>query len=73
MPANFADQIRERGIALVTILRHVESKMVASSETAVSKGTLLLSHKLPLYVKKANIYAISSDTHQLQFIKLHHF
>ena len=22
---------------------------------------------------KANIYAISSDTHQLQFIKLHHF
>ena len=21
----------------------------------------------------ANIYAISSDTHQLQFIKLHHF
>ena len=24
-------------------------------------------------VIKANIYAISSDTHQLQFIKLHHF
>ena len=22
---------------------------------------------------KANIYAISSDTHQLQFLKLHHF
>ena len=25
------------------------------------------------YVIKAKMYAISSDTHQLQFLKLHHF
>ena len=30
--------------------------------------------KVPIKLKvKANIYAISSDTHRLEFLKLHHF
>ena len=32
-----------------------------------------LEHSISLSIFKGNIYAISSDTHQLQLIKLHHF
>ena len=31
------------------------------------------AHCMPNVVLKEKMYAISSDTHQLQFIKLHHF